>query len=632
MERPFRAARNRSRRIVSSSKRLILRLPIALLRRLGCPPDYRCYHLPATQSSACHSPHFSHSFNRLGDARCDLPDPRLRGGGETRYHGTQARMTAAPYSATMVTVRTFNTTGPVVAADHYRIPPLERIDLDTVLGLIRDKKYFVLHAPRQTGKTSALLELRDLLNDGGRGDFRCVYANVEAGQAMRENVTEGMRTVLSQFALRASLTLGDHTLQRVCSEAMNSAGPGGALSLTLSRWAAADRKPLVLLIDEIDALVGDTLLSVLRQLRSGYDQRPAAFPHSIILCGVRDVRDYRIHSTAEDRLVLGGSAFNIKSESLRLGNFSEQEIRALLTQHTAATGQAFTEDALALIGTRTAGQPWLVNALCYDACFRHPPGRDRTRPITAEAILAAQERLILRRDTHIDDLAHKLREERVRRVVEPILTGALETACSDEDLAYVRDLGLLAQADGGPPRIANPIYAEVVPRHLNYAVQETLPQQMAWYVSADGGLNVAGLIKAFQEFFREHSEHWVQRFEQYHEAGPQLLLQAHLQRVVNGGGRIEREYALGRERTDLLIVWPQGGRERRFVVECKVRRKGLERTIAEGVEQTKGYMDRCGAEAGHLVVFDRAPDRPWADKIFRRPPSGAGVPVTVWGM
>ena len=535
-------------------------------------------------------------------------------------------------NAAMATVRTFNTEGPVVAGDHYHIPPLERIDLAAVLGLIRGKKYFVLHAPRQTGKTSALLALRDLLNGGAQGEFRCVYANVEAAQAMRENVVEGMRTVLSQFALRASLTLGDDTLERICREAMNSAGPGGALSVTLSRWAAADRTPLVLLIDEIDALVGDTLLSVLRQLRSGYDQRPAAFPHSIILCGVRDVRDYRIHSTAENRLVLGGSAFNIKSESLRLGDFSEQEIRALLAQHTAATGQAFTEAAVRLILTRTAGQPWLVNALCYDACFRHEPGRDRTRPITADAILEAQERLILRRDTHIDDLANKLREERVRRVVEPILTGADRQAWSTEDLAYVCDLGLVAQDAAGTPHVANPIYAEVVPRHLNYAVQAGLPQQVAWYVGADGGLEVDGLIAAFQEFFREHSEHWVQRFERYHEAGPQLLLQAHLQRVVNGGGRIEREYALGRGRTDLLIVWPQGGRERRFVVECKVLRRGLERTIAEGVEQTRSYVDRCGAEAGHLIVFDRTPDRPWADKIFRRAPSEAGVPVTVWGM
>ena len=528
--------------------------------------------------------------------------------------------------------RTFNTAGPVVPADHYCIPPLERIDLATVLGLIRGKKYFVLHAPRQTGKTSALLALRDLLNGGAHGDFRCVYANVEAGQAMRENVAEGMRTVLAELALQANVTLGDETLEEIWPGALERVGPGAALRHALLRWSMAERRPLVLLIDEIDALVGDTLLSVLRQLRAGYVDRPARFPHSIILCGVRDVRDYRIHSSAENRLVLGGSAFNIKSDSLRLGDLSEQETGALLAQHTAATGQAFTEAAQALIRARTAGQPWLVNALCYDACFRHRPGRDRTRPITAAAILEAQERLIQRRDTHIDDLAYKLREERVRRVVEPILTGADRQAWSTEDLAYVRDLGLVAQDAAGTPRIANPIYAEVVPRHLNHAVQETLPQQMAWYVDAAGGLEVTGLLAAFQAFFREHSEHWVQRFERYHEAGPQLLLQAHLQRIVNGGGRIEREYALGRGRTDLLIVWPQGGRERRFVVECKVLRTDLERTIAEGVEQTRGYMDRCGAEAGHLIVFDRAPDRAWADKIFRRAPAGAGAPVTVWGM
>ena len=529
-------------------------------------------------------------------------------------------------------MRTFNTEGPVVAADHYHIPPLERIDLDVVLGLVRDKKYFVLHAPRQTGKTSALLALRDLLNNGVEGDYRCVYANVEDGQATRENVAEGMRTVLAELALQASLTLGDDTLEELWPAALERVGPAQALRHALLRWSMADPRPLVLLIDEIDALIGDTLLAVLRQLRTGYVDRPARYPQSIVLCGVRDVRDYRIHSTAENRTVLGGSAFNIKAKSLRLGDFSEPEVNALLAQHTAATGQAFAEEAVDLIVTQTAGQPWLVNALCREACFDDQAGRDRSRPITKHAILDAQERLILARVTHLDNLADKLREERVRRVVEPLLTGAVETVCSEEDLAYVRDLGLLAPADGGPPRIANPIYAEVVPRHLNYAVQETLPQRMTWYVDSEGRLDVTGLIAAFQEFFREHSEHWVQRFERYHEAGPQLLLQAHLQRIVNGGGRIEREYALGRGRTDLLIVWPQGGREHRFVVECKVLRKDLERTIAEGVEQTHGYMDRCRAEAGHLIVFDRASDRPWADKIFRRLPPDAGAPVTVWGM
>ncbi|MDE0371336.1 MAG: hypothetical protein OXI73_02145, partial [Rhodospirillales bacterium] len=112
-----------------------------------------------------------------------------------------------------------------------------------------------------------------------------------------------------------------------------------------------------------------------------------------------------------------------------------------------------------------------------------------------------------------------------------------------------------------------------------------------------------------------------------------LLLQAHLQRIVNGGGRIEREYALGRGRTDLLIAWPRGGGERRFVVECKVRRGDLERTITEGLAQTRAYVDRCNAEAGHLIVFDRAPERTWDEKIFRRePPPGPEAPVTIWGM
>ena len=530
-------------------------------------------------------------------------------------------------------MRFFNTEGPVRPDDHYCIPPLDRVNLDELLGLVRDKRYFVLHAPRQTGKTSALLALRDLLNSGAAGDYRCVYADVEAAQALRENVAEGLRAVLSELALEASLT-GDDTLEDIWPGVLERAGPGQALRHALLRWCMADPRPLVLLIDEIDTLVGDTLLSVLRQLRAGYPHRPGRFPHSIVLCGVRDVRDYRVYSTARDAMVLGGSAFNIKSESLRLGDFTPEEMRTLLAQHTDETGQAFAEGALEAVWSRSAGQPWLVNALCREACFRSETGRDRTRAITADDVADAQERLILRRDTHIDDLANKLREERVRRVVEPILAGASESAWSAEDVAYVHDLGLVALDAEGTPRIANPIYAEVVPRHLSHAVQMGLPQRMAWFVDANGGLDVAGLIAAFQTFFREHSEHWVQRFERYHEAGPQLLLQAYLQRIVNGGGRLEREYALGRGRVDLLILWPQGGRTRRFVIECKVLHKDLERTIAEGLAQTRGYLDRCGAESGHLIVFDRAPDRTWEEKIFRREtPAGAGgAPVTVWGM
>ncbi len=540
----------------------------------------------------------------------------------------------------MTTRRFFNTAGPVRPEKHYCISPLGRLDLDDVLGMVRDEKYFVLHAPRQTGKTSALLALRDLLSSGTAGDYRCVYANFEVGQTAREDVGRGMRAVLGQLAFRARLS-GDSYLDGIWTDTLANAGPDAALGEALSLWSGAAPKSLVLLIDEIDSLVGDTLITVLRQLRAGYDLRPGRFPRSVVLCGVRDVRDYRIRSTSENAVIAGGSAFNIKAESLRLGDFSEADTAALVAQHTEETGQVFTPEALDLLWAQTRGQPWLVNALCYEACFRSGAGRDRRLPITAAAVRAALEALIRRRDTHLDQLADKLREGRVRRVVEPLLSGGAERTFTGRDLEYVRDLGLVAL--DAPVRIANPVYAEVVPRELTYVAQEELEGETntAWFVDTCGGLKVTKLLAAFQAFFRQHSEHWLGRFD-YAEAGPQLLLQAFLQRIVNSGGRIEREYGLGRRRTDLLIVWPRSdgtpGQEERFVIECKVLGKGrrsLETTIREGLEQTAAYMDRCGSEAGHLVLFDRSEDKPWEDKLFRRerfPESDPGRTITVWGM
>ena len=537
--------------------------------------------------------------------------------------------------------RFFNTAGPIIAEDHYHVPPLQRLDRDEVLMLIRQKRYFVLHAPRQTGKTSALLALRDLLNGGAEGGYRCVYLNVEAAQASRENVERAMRSMLSELSIRARRTLGDESVASFWPDVLDQAGPDGAFRHVLARWAEADPRPLVLLIDEIDALIGDTLLSVLRQLRAGYDDRPAGFPQSVILCGVRDVRDYRIRSGAENQIVTGGSAFNIRAKSLRLGDFSRREVESLLQQHTEETGQVFTDDARRGLWDLTQGQPWLVNALAYEVCFDNKAGRDRSRAITGGTIQDARERLILRRETHLDQLTDKLREERVRRVIEPLLGGAdVVESIPVDDLEYVRDLGLVARQN--PIAIANPIYREVIPRDLTYTTQAGFHHDPAWYVDEAGMLRMDKLLTGFQEFFREHSEHWVERF-QYREAGPQLLLQAFLQRIVNSGGRIEREYGLGRRRTDLLIIWPVGGLDgetpagpgretQKVVVECKVLHRSLHETLREGLAQTRAYMDRSAAAEGHLVIFDRNEDRTWDEKVYRREEAEGSARVTVWGM
>ena len=506
-------------------------------------------------------------------------------------------------------MRFFNTEGPVRPDKHYAIRPLDRVNVGEFLALIRAERYFVLHAPRQTGKTSALIALRDLLNSGEVGNFRCVDVNVEVGQVARDDVARGIRAILGILAENAR-GLGDDYPGGVWQDVLASIGPESALNVLLARWCRANPVPLVLLVDEIDSLVGDTLLSVLRQLRAGYPQRPEGFPQSVVLCGVRDIRDYRIRSSAGE-VIAGGSPFNVAAKSLRMGDFTEAETRALMAQHTEETGQRFTAAAQEAVWTQTCGQPWLVNALCAGACFDNKAGRDRSRSIEVDDVYAAREELILSRRTHLDQLAHKLEEERVRRVVEPILSGG-EVQHDGRDLEYVRDLGLLAP--DSPPRIANPIYAEVVPRELGYVLQDSLDIQARWYVDDDGGLNMTKLLTAFGTFFGEHAEHWLGHLGAYREAAPQLILQSYLQRVVNGGGRIEREYGLGRGRTDLLVLWPREAGQpsdlwERFVVECKVLRdsdrKSLAWTVEKGVKQTLEYMAQCGAEEGHLVVMDR---------------------------
>ena len=529
----------------------------------------------------------------------------------------------------------FNTAGPIKPSIHYNVNPLQRFDLAEMELLIQQQKYFILHAPRQTGKTSCLLALRDYLNE--QGLYIAVYANVEAGQAARNDVLRVVTATTSAIADRLSIVLQDNMPKELFQEMKQNENADSLLTAYLREICIRLPKPLVLFIDEIDALVGDSLVSVLRQIRAGYDLRPQYFPISIVLCGVRDVRDYRIVLSNQD-IITGGSAFNIKAASLRLGNFSKEEIRELYMQHTVATGQEFDEACFPMIWTATEGQPWLVNALGYEVTMEMRENRDRSIRIIPEMIYRAQERIIYRRDTHIDILIDKLREERVRKVIGPILAnedGEVEQHLKDDDIQYVIDLGLIVRDK--PLRIANAIYQEIIPRELTWARQQTLVQQPAWYMNSDNSINMEKLLTDFQQFFRENADSWIERFD-YKESGPQLLLQAFLQRVVNGGGYIDREYGLGRGRTDLLITKPlteqYGGPFQRIVLELKIFRSNMDETIRKGLQQTSEYMDRCGGiiNEGHFILFDRRPERSWDEKIWHRTEHYEGKQIEIWGM
>jgi len=521
----------------------------------------------------------------------------------------------------------FNTAGPVNCNDHYCLSPLNRLDSFEIISLIHQKKYFILHAPRQTGKTSCLLELMHYLNQEGKYD--ALYINVEAAQAERENINSAMRIILSEFATCARIHLNNTKINEMKLKILEESG-NNAFSEILTKWTEISERPTVLFIDEIDSLIGDTLISVLRQLRAGYYRRPGNFPQSIILCGVRDVRDYRIHSTNEKSIITGGSAFNIKAESLKLGSFNKEEMIQLYNCHTTETGQTFTDSALDIAWKYSEGQPWIVNALGYEACFKMKEKRNRTLEITKNYMQQAVENLILRRDTHIDQLLDKLNEERVRKVIEPILTNKDSPKdVSEDDILYLKDLGLI-KIDKSI-RIANQLYKEVIPRALTFSTQVTITHDSSWYLNANGSLDMNKLLHAFQDFFRKNFDEWSADF-QYKEASVQLLLQAFLQRIVNSGGHIFREYGLGRKRTDLLITWFYQDTKQEIVIELKIRYMNTENDIQKGLNQTAEYMDKCGAAEGHLIIFDRRKSISWEEKIFNKKMNIDNKIIMVWGM
>jgi hypothetical protein len=322
---------------------------------------------------------------------------------------------------------------------------------------------------------------------------------------------------------------------------------------------------------------------------------------------MRNIRDYKAKVRPDSDTLGSASPFNIATEALTLTNFTRDEIASLYGQHTAETGQMFEETAVDRASYWTCGQPWLVNALARE-CVEKLLKNDWARPVTAARMDEAAEVLLCRRDTHIDSLLERLKEPRVRRIVEPVILGTepVESTLSD-DCQYVLDLGLLKREER-TLKPANPIYAEVILRTLSYDTQDSMGRSIGatpWI--AGDRLDMTGMLQAFQQFWRENSEIWQARYE-YREAAPHIILQAFLQRVINGGGQIVREYALGRQRLDLLVCW-QGNR---YALELKMKeqyRPGASHA------QMFGYLDRLGLAEGWMAVFDRDPAVSWDAKL-----------------
>ena len=402
----------------------------------------------------------------------------------------------------MARKRSFNTEGPCNPQDHYMIDALRDMDKE-ILSLVEEKKFFVIHAARQSGKTTLLQALAAKINS--EGNYCALYCSLE----------------------------------------------------NIDRMA--------------DVEIG--IPAIIAMLKSSLKQ------------------------------------YGLPNAS----SFADgADITALYAQHTTETGQVFLEGAVDLVWEQSQGQPWLVNALARVAVKEITAGSTLT-PVTEEMILKAIHMLILQWDTHFDSLMARLREERVRRVIEPVLIGQESAlARNSDDYSYVKDMGLIRD-DRGLIEPANPIYGEIIVRTLSRDTQEEIGLRgnaypIPRYLKGDTvDMNV--LLADFQVFWRENEAIWRHKYD-YQEAAPQLILQAFLQRVVNGGGRINREMAAGTGRTDLCVVY----RELKYPIELKIRYGNG--TYSEGVEQIARYMEKLGCTEGWLVLFDRRSEQSWEDKLF----------------
>jgi hypothetical protein len=506
-------------------------------------------------------------------------------------------------------VRFFNTTGPCFPWDHYMLPPVDRLVGAQLDRYIRDNLYWVLHAPRQTGKTTFLKSWAREINSGGEA-VAC-YVSVEACQCMTDRA-EAMNTIN----------------KAICEMSQNAGLPAPELPFdqtelllyqTMRKWAELTApKPLIALFDETDVLAGEPLIGFLRQLRMGFAERGVGkFPTSIALVGMKDLKDY-ITAAKGGAEPNPWSPFNIKEDSVLLGNFSSDDVKKLFAQRTEETGQQIAGEALEYVWEQSQGQPWIINSLFKRATMR-VLREDNYETVTLEHVMAAREQMILARETHLDSLAARLRDAKIKKIIEPIITGDINPDLGRDtpDVQYAMDMGLVKWDTQNGLTVANPVYTEIITRNLNSGYHDIMPPPSSWkWQKADGTLDMDSLLKEFQRFWRRNSEIWEQKAD-YTEAFPHLLLMAFLQRILNGGGRIEREAAAGRGRMDLFIEY-QG---ENYIIEIKLihSNDSPKEIREEGLRQVDTYRNKIDSNApAYLMLFDRRAEaklKPWDERI-----------------
>ena len=500
-------------------------------------------------------------------------------------------------------MRRFGTQGRVYPDRHYVVSRTEEVA--DFIDRVKEGRYIVLFAPRQTGKTTFFRWALEALATQDSNYFPiqlnfeeyedCDFANFYASLHREickeiEKVFQRRKAVpsdgLARFLVNAEIT--DHISMREFFE-----GFAGYLS------EGTNRQRVVLTIDEFDAIPRPAIKGFLRSLRHIYLSGEIRCPHSVGIVGVKGITQLNY-----DRSI---SPFNIQDE-FRLPNFTLEQVQELLEQYTDEVGQAFAPEVIESIHKQTAGQPVLVNR--FAQILTEEMDIPKTEWITMTHFTTAHTRLLRERNTNIDHLTTNIRRDlRFERMLIHIMERdeGVDFNIDDDIISELATYGVIKEGTDGMCEILNPIYLYRIMRVFKPVVngleQEYFPEdasdELRDYLTSTGQIEMEALLDNFQDFIGRAGFRILQVPETPQESVGRHLLLAYLDEFVKRiGGFMHIEVPTGRGRMDILITHNQ----RKYVVETKIWR-GDSRYQA-GKKQLAAYLALEEETDGYYVVFD----------------------------
>ncbi len=497
-------------------------------------------------------------------------------------------------------MRCFSTYGPVHPDRNYVVSRQE--ELTDFLNRVKQGRYIVLFAPRQTGKTTLFRNAIDTIRKK-EDTYLPIHFNFEGyvdtdstlfyphfckklSQKILEvieirgvELPENTRNLLSNVEIEDHLSLGDFLLEL------------GSL---------LENQKLIIIIDEFDGIPQDVLRGFLHTLRQIYlSDHENRCPYSVGIVGVKNITQLNY-----DRSI---SPFNIQDE-FTLQNFTLAQVEELFSQYIQEVGQHFAPEVIEAIHKQTAGQPFLVNR--FGQILTEDTDIPKSEQIQMSHFNVAHKQILKERNTNISHLITNIRRDpRFEKTLMRILfyENGKSYNLDDDIISELATYGIIGEDEDGMCQIRNPIYLHRVLKSFQPIINgledqyfpEDGPMDFTEYVSPNGNLKMHTLIENYKDFIARAGFRILQVPDTPQEFVGQYLLFTYLDEFV----RIVRatmhlEVPTGRGRADLII----GYNAKKYIVETKVWRN--EKAYQAGKHQLAAYLKLEGAEEGYYIVFD----------------------------